>query len=163
MLQSTAGSLQSLCWASSAVGGIASAYFSGALVEAYGPRAVFGLTAVFPLLVSVSAVFIAEQPIVNARHKRSEPDADDAEMGRSRWSLQFCIFICMRNVLVQFSHAARSSYEQPAVFAKQRCSKCDAGLGKHWCLSAVRCLHVLSLTRWRPCSNLMLSLNVVYW
>ena len=31
-VQSTAGSLQSLCWASSAVGGVASAYFSGSLV-----------------------------------------------------------------------------------------------------------------------------------
>lgn len=80
-MQSTAGSLQSLCWASSAVGGIASAYFSGALVDAYGPRGVFGLTAVFPLLVSLSAVFISEQPIVNARHKRDTSDADNAETG----------------------------------------------------------------------------------
>ncbi len=36
--QATSGSLQSLCWASSAVGGIASAYFSGSLVEEYGTR-----------------------------------------------------------------------------------------------------------------------------
>eukprot|EP00775_Hariotina_reticulata_P012361 gene12361-12496_t len=36
----TAGSLQSLCWGSSAVGGIASAYFSGSLVQAYGSQAV---------------------------------------------------------------------------------------------------------------------------
>lgn len=84
MLQSTAGSLQSLCWASSAVGGIASAYFSGALVDAYGPRGVFGLTAVFPLMVSLSAVFISEQPVVrSARHKRgpSEGKADEIESG----------------------------------------------------------------------------------
>ena len=84
VLQSTAGSLQSLCWASSAVGGIASAYFSGALVDAYGPRGVFGLTAVFPLMVSLSAVFISEQPVVrSARHKRgpSERGADAAESG----------------------------------------------------------------------------------
>ena len=32
-LQSTAGSLQSLCWGSAAVGGIVSAYFSGSLVQ----------------------------------------------------------------------------------------------------------------------------------
>uniref|UniRef100_A0A453BJT5 Folate-biopterin transporter 1, chloroplastic n=1 Tax=Aegilops tauschii subsp. strangulata TaxID=200361 RepID=A0A453BJT5_AEGTS len=34
--QSTSGSLQSLCWGSSAFGGIVSAYFSGSLVDAYG-------------------------------------------------------------------------------------------------------------------------------
>ena len=103
VLQSTAGSLQSLCWASSAVGGIASAYFSGALVEAYGPRAVFGLTAVFPLLVSVSAVFISEQPIVNARHKRSEADAGDAELGKSRPLYGILHVIYLNDVFVHFS------------------------------------------------------------
>ncbi|KAF8060466.1 folate-biopterin transporter 1 [Scenedesmus sp. PABB004] len=59
----TAGSLQSLCWASSAVGGIASAYFSGSLVQAYGSQAVFGLTAVFPLIVSAAALLIDEQRV----------------------------------------------------------------------------------------------------
>ncbi|KAF8713525.1 hypothetical protein HU200_028208 [Digitaria exilis] len=34
--QSTSGSLQSLCWGSSAFGGIVSAYFSGSLVDTYG-------------------------------------------------------------------------------------------------------------------------------
>lgn len=36
--QSTSGSLQSLCWGSSAFGGIVSSYFSGSLVDAYGVR-----------------------------------------------------------------------------------------------------------------------------
>ena len=84
LLQSTAGSLQSLCWASSAVGGIASAYFSGALVDAYGPRGVFGLTAVFPLMVSLSAVFISEQPVIgnsNRQKRGSEDEEDKAESG----------------------------------------------------------------------------------
>jgi hypothetical protein len=36
--QGTSVSLQSLCWGSSAVGGIVSAYFSGSLVETYGVR-----------------------------------------------------------------------------------------------------------------------------
>jgi folate/biopterin transporter len=61
--QHTAGGLQSLCWASAAVGGIFSAYFSGSLVSDYGPRPVFLMTAVFPLLVSVAALAIPEQPI----------------------------------------------------------------------------------------------------
>ncbi|KAA3454584.1 folate-biopterin transporter 1, chloroplastic isoform X1 [Gossypium australe] len=34
--QSVSGSLQSLCWGSSAFGGIVSSYFSGSLVDAYG-------------------------------------------------------------------------------------------------------------------------------
>ena len=133
MLQSTAGSLQSLCWASSAVGGIASAYFSGALVEAYGPRAVFGLTAVFPLLVSVSAVFISEQPIVNARHKRSEADADNAELGTSRPLYGILHVICMNDVLVHFhmqpapptsSQLYWEIFMQQVAFERHTCSKC---------------------------------------
>jgi hypothetical protein len=111
-LQATAGSLQSLCWASAAVGGIVSAYASGSLVEEYGtrcdaqsgcgrgrcalnlfsttfsqhpslpsaclpdlpprstpplpPRAVFGVTALFPLIVSASALLVNERPIAHA-------------------------------------------------------------------------------------------------
>jgi hypothetical protein len=36
--QGTSGSLQSLCWGSSAIGGIVSAYFSGYFVEKFGVR-----------------------------------------------------------------------------------------------------------------------------
>ena len=60
--QATAGSLQSLCWASSAAGGVVVAYFSGSLVQQRGTRFVFGLTAVFPLLVSLTALLIDEVP-----------------------------------------------------------------------------------------------------
>lgn len=38
---SMSGSLQSLCWGSSAFGGIVSSYFSGSLVESYGVRYCF--------------------------------------------------------------------------------------------------------------------------
>jgi len=58
---STAGSLQSLCWGSSAVGGILSAYFSGSLVESGGARYVFSLTALFPLVVASTAALIDER------------------------------------------------------------------------------------------------------
>uniref|UniRef100_A0A0D6R5J4 Major facilitator superfamily (MFS) profile domain-containing protein n=1 Tax=Araucaria cunninghamii TaxID=56994 RepID=A0A0D6R5J4_ARACU len=61
--QNTSGSLQSLCWGSSAVGGIVSAYFSGSLVEAYGVRFVFGVTAFMPLMTSAVAVLVREQPL----------------------------------------------------------------------------------------------------
>ena len=40
-----------------------SAYFSGALIESYGTRGVFALTAVFPLIVSLSAALITEAPV----------------------------------------------------------------------------------------------------
>ena len=62
-MQATAGSLQSLCWASSAVGGIVSAYFSGSLVDAWGTRGVFAATAVFPLFVCGAALLIDEQRV----------------------------------------------------------------------------------------------------
>ncbi|KAK6146057.1 hypothetical protein DH2020_019926 [Rehmannia glutinosa] len=62
--QSMSGSLQSLCWGSSAFGGIVSSYFSGSLVGAYGVRFVFGLTALLPLITSAVAVLVEEQPVV---------------------------------------------------------------------------------------------------
>ncbi|KAL6522652.1 hypothetical protein OROHE_016499 [Orobanche hederae] len=61
--QSVSGSLQSLCWGSSAFGGIVSSYFSGSLVGAYGVRFVFGLTALLPLITSAVAVLVKEQPL----------------------------------------------------------------------------------------------------
>ncbi|KQK12724.1 folate-biopterin transporter 1, chloroplastic [Brachypodium distachyon] len=59
--QSTSGSLQSLCWGSSAFGGVVSAYFSGSLVDTYGVRFVFGVTAFLPLMTSAVAVLVNEQ------------------------------------------------------------------------------------------------------
>ena len=58
-----AGQLQSICWASAAVGGLASAYFSGSLVQDYGARYVFGVTALLPLLVSGTALLVNERPV----------------------------------------------------------------------------------------------------
>lgn len=61
--QADAGSLQSLCWTASAVGGLITAYFSGLLLEHFTTRTVFLITALFPLLVSGVACLIAESPI----------------------------------------------------------------------------------------------------
>jgi folate/biopterin transporter len=58
-----AGGLQSLCWGSSAVGSVASAYFSGSLVQAWGPRAVFALTAAFPLVTAAVAPLVRDAPL----------------------------------------------------------------------------------------------------
>eukprot|EP00850_Spirogloea_muscicola_P002563 SM000010S04201 [mRNA] locus=s10:280451:284029:+ [translate_table: standard] len=61
--QGMAGSLQSLCWGSSAAGGIISAYFSGSLVETFGTRFVFGVTAILPLMTSAVAALVREEPV----------------------------------------------------------------------------------------------------
>ncbi|MBA0768428.1 hypothetical protein Gotri_017229, partial [Gossypium trilobum] len=54
----------SLCWGSSAFGGIVSSYFSGSLVDAYGVRFVFGVTALLPLITSAVAVLVKEQRVI---------------------------------------------------------------------------------------------------
>lgn len=60
---STAGSLQSLCWGASALGGILTAYFSGSLLTSFSTRTVFAITATFPLIVSLVAWMIAESRV----------------------------------------------------------------------------------------------------
>jgi len=61
--QSDAGSLQSLAWGASAVGGIITAYLGGLLLQYVGTRFVFGVTATFPLVVSVVAWWIVEDSV----------------------------------------------------------------------------------------------------
>lgn len=61
--QAKAGSLQSLCWGATALGGLITAYFSGLLLEYFSTRTVFLVTAFFPLIISVVAWLIAETPI----------------------------------------------------------------------------------------------------
>jgi folate/biopterin transporter len=60
---SKSGSLQSLCWGASALGGLLTAYAGGLLLSKFTPQTVFAVTAVFPLLVSLVAFWIDEQPI----------------------------------------------------------------------------------------------------
>ena len=67
--QELSGSLQSLCWGSVALGGILSSYFSGSLIEEHGTRYVFGVTALFPLLIAGAALLVKEAPV------RSSADA----------------------------------------------------------------------------------------
>lgn len=55
--QSTSGSLQSLCWGSSAFGGIVSSYFSGSLLEAYGVRYWGRSLLIEVLLITDSSIF----------------------------------------------------------------------------------------------------------
>jgi folate/biopterin transporter len=60
---SNSGSLQSLCWGASAMGGLLTAYASGLLLSKFSPHTVFAVTATFPLLVSAVAFWIDESPI----------------------------------------------------------------------------------------------------
>ncbi|CAN0014449.1 unnamed protein product, partial [Phaeothamnion confervicola] len=75
--QLVSGGLQSLCWGASAVGGIASAYFSGSLLEAMTSRQVFRLTAALPLLVVFIALLVDETPIRKAGAAASIPGGVD--------------------------------------------------------------------------------------
>ncbi|WP_299487484.1 folate/biopterin family MFS transporter [Acaryochloris sp. IP29b_bin.137] len=61
--QSDAGSLQSLCWSATALGGILTAYFSGWLLAHMSTQSVFWITATFPLLVSAIAGLIADPKV----------------------------------------------------------------------------------------------------
>ncbi|HBB36118.1 MAG TPA: folate/biopterin family MFS transporter [Cyanobacteria bacterium UBA8803] len=60
---SDSGSLQSLTWGTSALGGLITAYLSGWLLQEFSTQTVFGITATFPLLVSGVAWLIAEDPV----------------------------------------------------------------------------------------------------
>jgi folate/biopterin transporter len=67
----TAGGLQSLCWGASAFGGLLSAYFSGSLLEIISVRSIFGITAVLPLLVALTAISIDEEQVVTRKNTTS--------------------------------------------------------------------------------------------
>jgi folate/biopterin transporter len=58
-----AGSLQSLCWGTSAIGGIITAYLSGFLLEYFSASNIFFVTATFPLIVTGVAWLISETPV----------------------------------------------------------------------------------------------------
>ncbi|MGK7933726.1 MAG: folate/biopterin family MFS transporter [Microcystaceae cyanobacterium] len=60
---SKAGSLQSLTWGISSLGGLITAYLSGFLLEYFTNQTVFLITAIFPLIVTLVAVLIVESPV----------------------------------------------------------------------------------------------------
>jgi hypothetical protein len=71
------GTLQSLCWGSRAVGALASSYASGAAVQALGPRAVFALAALLPLMVVGAAAFVDEDAAAPAPAALAAAAAND--------------------------------------------------------------------------------------
>ncbi|HEY9769395.1 MAG TPA: folate/biopterin family MFS transporter [Coleofasciculaceae cyanobacterium] len=60
---SQSGSLQSLSWGASALGGLLTAYFSGLLLQHLSSDRVFEITAAFPLIISAVAWIIAEEKV----------------------------------------------------------------------------------------------------
>jgi folate/biopterin transporter len=60
------GSLQSLCWGVSALGGLITAYLSGFLLGHFTPQTIFWVTATFPLIVSAIAILVDEKPVKSA-------------------------------------------------------------------------------------------------
>ncbi|MGP0128539.1 MAG: folate/biopterin family MFS transporter [cyanobacterium endosymbiont of Rhopalodia musculus] len=58
-----AGSLQSLTWGTSALGGLITAYLSGWLLQHLSNQTIFVITAVFPLIVAMVAGLITEKPV----------------------------------------------------------------------------------------------------
>ena len=72
---SSTGSLQSLCWVVSALGGLITAYFSGSLLENFSNQTVFLMTATFPLIVSGVAWLIVEEKVsigINFDHVKQQ-------------------------------------------------------------------------------------------
>jgi folate/biopterin transporter len=67
-----AGSLQSLSWGCSALGGLVTAYFSGWMLEHFSRQTVFAIVASFPLVVSAVAWLIAEEKIGRSIEKNPE-------------------------------------------------------------------------------------------
>ncbi len=90
--QADAGSLQSLCWGASAVGGLVTAYFSGMLLQHFTTRTIFWITASFPLIVSCVAWLIAESP-VSKESIKNQPEEDVIDVKHQ--------FILLRQALTQ--------------------------------------------------------------
>ena len=68
--QNDTGTLQSLSWGASAIGGVLTAYLGGLLLEHTSTRVVFAITATFPLIVSVVAWLIAEDPVTETSNRQ---------------------------------------------------------------------------------------------
>lgn len=76
---SQSGSLQSITWSISALGGLITAYLSGWLLERFSNQVVFGITAVFPLIVCFVAFLILEDPLPKAKTQDPQTPEDKDE------------------------------------------------------------------------------------
>ena len=79
------GSLQSLCWGCSALGGLITAYLSGLLLEHMSSNAIFEITATFPLIVSAVAWLITEEKVNAVADKQKRTNSLVAEQIQQLW------------------------------------------------------------------------------
>ena len=94
---SDVGSLQSLCWGTSALGGLITAYLSGFLLEVFTVKTVFLITASFPLIVCGVAWLIAEEKVGD----RSNLDAVKKQVGQLRQAVtQKAIWLPMAFIFI---------------------------------------------------------------
>ncbi len=77
--QAQAGALQSICWATSAFGGLITAYFSGLLLEYFTTRTVFWITATFPLIICATAWLITESPVEKTKSDGKNSNFEDVK------------------------------------------------------------------------------------
>lgn len=63
--------LQSLCWWARSIGAVVAAAASGPLLTALGPRPVYSLAALFPLIVALSGLVSSEPPSSSAEMRTS--------------------------------------------------------------------------------------------
>lgn len=92
-----AGSLQSLTWAFSAIGGLITAYLSGWLLQHLSTQSVFGITAIFPLVVSAVAWLITE---VKINSSSSHPSTSTSIFGIQEQIRQLWQAITQKSILL---------------------------------------------------------------
>jgi folate/biopterin transporter len=80
-----AGSLQSLSWGCSALGGLITAYLSGWLLEHLSISIVFEITATFPLLIAAVAWLIAEEKVDTSSSAASRKTPRVVEQIKQLW------------------------------------------------------------------------------
>ncbi len=92
-----AGSLQSLTWGVSAIGGLITAYLSGWLLEQMTSREVFAITAIFPLIVSVAAWLIIEE---KSSADNLSPDTHKTQLSLSQQIKQLWQAVKQKSILL---------------------------------------------------------------
>lgn len=85
--QNKSGSLQSICWSATAIGGLISAYFSGHLLQQYGTSFVFGLTSIVPLIMTGSAVLIDEEKLTKVSESHTNVLSSLKTQAHNIWNI----------------------------------------------------------------------------
>ncbi|NUN66250.1 folate/biopterin family MFS transporter [Pseudanabaena biceps] len=115
-----AGSLQSFSWIASSIGAIISAYLSGYLLEHFGAKLVFEITAFLPLLVGIAAFAIADPPMSTIFIVQPDPSKDLSEATSvipANLSRNSQVWMSLRFNFIQLKQAfTNKAILMPAVF-----------------------------------------------